>query len=50
MFDSTVKFDRCGVCGGNGSTCKIEFEYAGVPDAYGKNDISQEKKNLMVLR
>ncbi|XP_068732164.1 A disintegrin and metalloproteinase with thrombospondin motifs 6-like isoform X2 [Montipora capricornis] len=35
VLDSTVEFDRCGVCGGNGSTCKIEFKYAGVPDAYG---------------
>ncbi|XP_015758816.1 PREDICTED: A disintegrin and metalloproteinase with thrombospondin motifs 18-like [Acropora digitifera] len=38
ILDSTVTFDRCGVCGGNGSTCSSpnEFEFDGVPDDYGK--------------
>lgn len=48
ILDGTVTFDRCGVCGGNGSTCSSpnEFEFDGVPDDYGPENAALITKLL----
>lgn len=48
ILDSTVTFDRCGVCGGNGSTCSSpnEFKFDGVPDDYGPENAALITKLL----
>ena len=50
VLDGTVTFDRCGVCGGNGSTCSSpnEFEFDGVPDDYGKR-IPVKEQNVLLF-